>query len=253
MLGYLRYVIVLLVGVGVFAVCPTFLVTASEPVRLILSDHSDNNVRPRLRYIVPAAMQESLPFDGTTGGTTSSVSQNVNSKFDSVQISPQLPRALPSTEMPQPDPQVPTAPTNPTPITPTPTNAIPPELEPINSEPVINNPFQYRLPDGEGLIPRNISSLPSGIQVIGILMLRDQKSIAAIRLPRTGNQRISEIYYIREGDIIEIPSNLLPNRRTTPSRETDVAEILFLVVEKITPQHVEVRSRSNIADKHIIR
>ncbi|MDR0703650.1 MAG: hypothetical protein LBF88_01540 [Planctomycetaceae bacterium] len=232
MRGFLRYFSVLLVGV--FTVCPTLFVAAVEPVAkpVFESVHrisADNRVRPSFRYVVPVAMQESLPFDRTT----SSVPQNVNSDFDSDQISTTLTPATPTNS--------------------TLTTSTPPSPVPINPEPVINDPFQYRFPDGGG-IPRNISSLPAGIQVIGILMFKNQKSsTAAIRLPRTGNQRISEIYYVREGDIIEVPSNLLPNRRTSGSRGTDGTEILFLVVEKITPQHVEVRSRSNVDDKHILR
>jgi hypothetical protein len=225
-------------------------------------------------------MQESLPFNGITSpfnGTTSSVphssvSQNLNSDFDSDQLSSPITHTLPSTEITPPDPQTmpkqvnPTIPTNPVnpanPINPTnsvnPTNSIPtvsplPTPEPANSVPIINDPFQYRLPDGRELIPRNISSLPPGIQVIGILIFQNQKSIAAIRLPRTGNQRASEIYYVREGDLIEVPSNLLPNRRTAAQRGIDDTEILFLRVEKITPQHVEVTSGSNVDDRHILR
>jgi hypothetical protein len=208
--GYFRYLRLLFVGI--LTVCPALFAAASEPVRRIPSDNSDNHVRPSFRYIVPAAMQESLPFDETT---------------------PTVPkiRQEPATAE-----------------TPIPKQII---QEP---QPGINDPFQYRLPDGDfGFVPRNISSLPSGIQVVGILMFKNQKSIAAIRIPKTGNQRVSEIYYVHEGDIIEVPSNLLSNRRTSGARGTDDTEILFLVVEKITSQHVEVSSRNNVADKHIIR
>jgi hypothetical protein len=266
-LGCLRYFSVLLIGV--FTVCPTLFVAASEPVRRIPSDH---NVYPRLRYVVPVAMQEStqestlesLPFDETTitAPTTPTAPQNLqNQNVNSEQFSPPIPRPLPSTGITQPNPQLvpkPTVTTNTpevsNPTIPTPTVLSTPAPEPTVPAPVINNPFQYKSPDGDiGLIPRNISSLPSGIQVMGILMLKNQKSVAAIRLPRTANQRTEEIYYVHEGDIIEVPSNLLSNRRIQGSRGIDDIEILFLVVEKITPQHVEVRSRSNIADKHIIR
>jgi hypothetical protein len=236
-LEYLRYFRVFLVSV--FAVYTTLFVAASEPVRRI---PVDNNAYPRFRYVIPAAMQESLPIDETNLTTPQNL-QNLNSD----QLSPQVPRTLPSTEIAQPT--VPATPAIPT-TTITPTS---PVSEPAIPEPVINNPFQYKFPDGNVGVPRNISSLPSGIQVIGILMLKNQKSIAAIRLPKTNNQRTSETYYVHEGDVIEVPSNLLPNRRTSSSRGTDDTEILFLVVETITPQHVEVRSRSNIADKHIIR
>jgi hypothetical protein len=209
--GYLRFICVLLVGV--LTVCPILFVVASEPVRQI---PFDDHARPSVRYIVPAVMQESLPFDETTSTSETSRSEMPN----------------PKTQPPETEIQKPTI------------------SEP---EPIINDPFQYKLPEGDIGIPRNISSLPSGIQVTGILIFKNQKSIAAIRLPRTGNQRTSEIYYVREGDVIEVPNNLLPNRRTSGSRGTSDTEILFLVVEKITPQHVEVRSRSNIADKHILR
>lgn len=127
-----------------------------------------------------------------------------------------------------------------------------------------NNPFQYKEPEGAiGLVPRNISSLPAGIQVIGIMILGEHNSIAAIRIPKTNSTQrntnptqISDVFYVHEGDIIEVPlGNLVSNRASSTNRGTtnSAAEVLFLVVEQITPQHVEVRSRSNIADKHILR
>ncbi|MDR1270030.1 MAG: hypothetical protein LBK82_10950 [Planctomycetaceae bacterium] len=213
--GYLRYIGFLLVGV--LTVCPVFLVVASEPVRRIPSDTPvPSNFRPNFRYIVPAAMQEPLPFDEATPTV------------------PPITQEPATTETPIPKPLI--------------SEQIIPEPQPVT-----NDPFRYNFPEGDIGIPRNISSLPSGIQVVGILIFKNQKSIAAIRIPKTGNQRVSDIYYIHEGDVIEVPGNLLPNRRPSGSRGTDDSAVLFLVVEKITSQHVEVRSRSNIADKHIIR
>ncbi|MDR2171744.1 MAG: hypothetical protein LBP59_16495 [Planctomycetaceae bacterium] len=125
------------------------------------------------------------------------------------------------------------------------------------------NPFQFRESDDDnniGLVPRNISSLPAGIQVIGIMILDNQKSIAAIRIPRTNqtqrnpqNTANSNVFYVREGDVIEAPTGNIQANRTNRGINEPASEILFLIVEKITSQHVEVRSRSNIADKHILR
>ncbi|MDR1485235.1 MAG: hypothetical protein LBT09_10485 [Planctomycetaceae bacterium] len=141
---------------------------------------------------------------------------------------------------------------------------LPAPVAPSAPETGTSNPFQYNTPDGNnGLVPRNISSLPTGIQVIGIMILSDQKSIAAIRMPKinttqrnTITAQNSDVFYVREGDIIEVPTgNLTTNRTNTTTRGiiNSQNEILFLVIEKITSQHVEVRSRSNIADKHILR
>ncbi|MDR2344945.1 MAG: hypothetical protein LBE18_02665 [Planctomycetaceae bacterium] len=145
---------------------------------------------------------------------------------------------------------------------PQPTNPVP--LPPSIPETGTTNPFQFRELDGStGLIPRNISSLPTGIQVIGIMILNDQKSIAAIRIPKlnmpqraVSSALSADVFYVHEGDIIEIPTTNISSTRTNPSTRGQInpsPEVLFLVVEKITSQHVEVRSRSNIADKHILR
>jgi hypothetical protein len=126
-----------------------------------------------------------------------------------------------------------------------------------NGNPMIaGDPFQYQLPEGNvGFIPANITSLPQGIQVIGILILKNGKSIAAIRFPKMTNQREGDVYYVSEGDDIEIPFTKMNAqiRRPGVTGATEVPEIIFLKVQKITAQHVEVSSQSNLADRHILR
>jgi hypothetical protein len=204
-----------------------------------------------LRYIIPVTLQqENQPNNQLTTQPT------------------EQPANLPTNQPTNQTQEITTTPTQPNNVTKKQTTPTPAQLptSPTNTTPEAGanwgtgNPFQYHELEGSiGLIPRNISSLPAGIQVIGIMILNEQKSIAAIRLPKTTNTRNttsaqnSDVFYVREGDIIEVPTGALPTSRANRAITNPSPEILFLVVEKITSQHVEVRSRSNIADKHILR
>ncbi|MDO4584935.1 MAG: hypothetical protein Q4D62_12630 [Planctomycetia bacterium] len=121
--------------------------------------------------------------------------------------------------------------------------------------PLAADPFQYQQPASEGgFVPARLASLPPEIKLVGVLMLKDRPPIAAIRFPRGGGNHLGEIHYVREGDDIEIPRNLIRDGRSrgvTPGEED--GEILFLKVQKITSQHVEVSSQSNLADRHYLR
>lgn len=124
------------------------------------------------------------------------------------------------------------------------------------------NPFDYQRSASDagdegdsGFYPTKLVSLPPEIQLVGILMLKDREPIAAIRFPGTGKQ-LGEVHYVREGDDIEIPSSLLRPAGRQPKAAAQAAEldeIVYLKVRKITPQHVEVSSQSNMADRHFLR
>ncbi|MDR1924956.1 MAG: hypothetical protein LBQ66_11345 [Planctomycetaceae bacterium] len=222
-----------------------------------------------VRYIVPAATQDNNPNNTTPN--------NIKNDQSTPTPLPAQTQTLTTTPTPTPTPKLtPTQSPTPTQTQPTtlprvttndPTEnnsnsnnvTINPNPQNNNPEP-INNPFEYKQPDDEsrGFVPRNISALPAGIQVIGIMILNNKQSIAAIRIPKNINQKVNnqnnfEVYYVHEGDVIEVPNYLIPNRNQNTRRTENTNDILFLVVEKITSQHVEVRSRSNIADKHILR
>jgi hypothetical protein len=203
------------------------------------------------RYIVPAVMQktsENQTVDKLPNQTNQNRSPNVTENPPTL-----LPAPLPqpsdidvADQVPLPADPAPLPATNPQPFT----------------EKSTSNPFEYKENgEGLGLVPRNISSLPAGIQVIGIMILNDKKSIAAIRIPRTASMQrntqsnsTTDVFYVQEDDIIEVPTGNTPtNRSNTRGTINPSTDVLFLIVEKITSQHVEVRSRSNIADKHILR
>lgn len=120
--------------------------------------------------------------------------------------------------------------------------------------PLAADPFQYQQPESNGgFVPARLASLPPEIKLVGVLMLKDRPPIAAIRFPRGSGNHLGEIHYVREGDDIEIPRNLVRDTRSrAPAGEED-GEILFLKVQKITSQHVEVSSQSNLADRHYLR
>ncbi|MDO4569692.1 MAG: hypothetical protein Q4D38_04855 [Planctomycetia bacterium] len=120
--------------------------------------------------------------------------------------------------------------------------------------PLAADPFQYQRPsDNSEFVPARLASLPPEIKLVGVLMLEGREPIAAIRFPNAGGNHVGEVHYVREGEDIEIPRALLRTNRSRTAPVEDEGEILFLKVQKITSQHVEVRSQSNLADKHYLR
>ncbi|MDO4549995.1 MAG: hypothetical protein Q4C96_01945 [Planctomycetia bacterium] len=115
------------------------------------------------------------------------------------------------------------------------------------------DPFQYQTPENNaGFVPARMVSLPPEIKLVGVLMLKNRPALAAVQFPGTGN-RPGEIHYVQEGDDIEIPRYLLQNSKRRGTTQEETAEILFLKVQKITSQHVEVSSQSNLEDRHYLR
>ncbi|MDR1290616.1 MAG: hypothetical protein LBK06_05390 [Planctomycetaceae bacterium] len=227
------------------------------PAPVSYASRQPTQPQQNFRYIVPAVMQK------TTENQTVDTLPNQTTPNRPTPVTEKPPTLLPA-PLPQPA-DIDTANQLPLSANAAPLPATNPQQSTETNTRNPSNPFEYRGQDGEGigLIPRNISSLPAGIQVIGIMILNDKKSIAAIRIPRTAplqrntqSNATTDVFYVQENDIIEVPTgNLTTNRSNTSTRGTinPSNEILFLIVEKITSQHVEVRSRSNIADKHILR
>ena len=107
----------------------------------------------------------------------------------------------------------------------------------------LKDPFQSYAPrtDG-GFINSNSQTIPSGIKVLGILIVENKKPLAALQVPNS-----DEPLYVRENDIVgvEVSAKNQNNKST--------AEIIYLKIEKITSQQVIVTPKNNPKGKQILR
>ncbi|MDR1382666.1 MAG: hypothetical protein LBJ67_02275 [Planctomycetaceae bacterium] len=126
----------------------------------------------------------------------------------------------------------------------------------------INDPFQYQTSDGNIMVPSKSTSLPQGIQLVGVLIMEDKNlpPVAAIKMPNfsggvSRQYNTGIIHYVREREMLEVHRSMLNARPTArPQKSNDEQpEMLFLEIYKITPYQIEVRSKDNFEDKHIIR
>jgi hypothetical protein len=138
-----------------------------------------------------------------------------------------------------------------------------PDPDPALSEPVFRDPFQYRTSDGNiMMVPSRSSVLPQGIRVVGVLIMEDknQLPIAAVQMPNisgsASRSSVSDtIHYVHEGEMLEVNRSMLNARSSArPLKDNGTqSETLFNEIFKITPYQIEVHSKDNFEDKHIIR
>ncbi|MDR1491413.1 MAG: hypothetical protein LBT05_01635 [Planctomycetaceae bacterium] len=131
------------------------------------------------------------------------------------------------------------------------------------SEPAVINPFQYRMSDGSIMMtPSRSSVLPQGIRIVGVLIMEDKKlpPIAAVQMPNVGGSASRSagsdtIHYVREGEMLEVNRSMLNARSAAraPRNDGTQSETLFIEISKITPYQIEIHSKDNFEDKHIIR
>ncbi|GEM_PF-6188612 len=127
------------------------------------------------------------------------------------------------------------------------------------------DPFQYRVPKGSGgFVPAPAVELPPGIRVLGILVMEDGQSLAALQIPGE-----SEVAYVREDDDLQIRDGTVQNASaaqqmpgkpagTQPSRPSGAAaaatgSILYLKISKITPEAVVVYPQHSPSNVHVYR
>jgi hypothetical protein len=132
------------------------------------------------------------------------------------------------------------------------------------------DPFQYRVPEGSGgFVPSSGLELPPGIRVLGILVLDDGQSLAALQLPGE-----NEPAYVRENDDLQVRGGMVRGVSTvrqsairpsgakapakSPARPVPPAagaggDVLYVKISKIAVDNVIVYPESNPTNLHVFR
>ena len=110
----------------------------------------------------------------------------------------------------------------------------------------LRDPFEQYIPNRDGgFVNSNNNGIPSGIKVLGILIVENKKAIAALMVPNSDDP-----LYVRENDIIGIE---VTKTGGSSGSKAKTAEIVYLKIDKITSQQVIVTPKNNPAGKQILR
>jgi hypothetical protein len=115
------------------------------------------------------------------------------------------------------------------------------------------NPFRARIPYGDGgFVPASHVSIPAGIQVLAIMVVQDQEPLAVLEVPG-----MVDAFYVRAGDIIGVETKVITSRSRTATQgqglRTAKSEIVYLKIEDVTAQQVELYPQQNPAGRQILR
>jgi hypothetical protein len=114
-----------------------------------------------------------------------------------------------------------------------------PETEPTRGS---RDPFTYGGPEDAGYVRVANARIPSDIQLLGVIVMKDEEPIAAISVPGA-----SGVLFVNEGSVVQV---------VAPTPEgTDIygSEPLYIFINKITANEVEVSPRTRPEDKRILR
>jgi hypothetical protein len=124
---------------------------------------------------------------------------------------------------------------------------------PLDTTAPSGNPFRARIPYGDGgFVPASHVSIPAGIQVLAIMVVQGQEPLAVLDVPG-----MMDAFYVRAGDIIGVESRAITNRSRTATQgqglRTAESEIVYLKIEDVTAQQVELYPQQNPAGRQILR
>jgi hypothetical protein len=104
------------------------------------------------------------------------------------------------------------------------------------------DPFTYGASEDAGYVRVAHARIPSDIQLLGVIVMKDEEPIAAISVPGA-----SGVLFVNEGSVVQV---------VAPTPEgTDIygSEPLYIFINKITANEVEVSPRTRPEDKRILR
>ena len=99
------------------------------------------------------------------------------------------------------------------------------------------NPFRYRIPQS-GYVPSSYSTVPSGIELLAIMVVKDQKPLAVLQVPG-----MVTVFYVQEGDSISYEQKI----------NAKESRIVHLRIDAITSQQVELHLEDNLESKRVLR
>jgi hypothetical protein len=98
------------------------------------------------------------------------------------------------------------------------------------------------MPEEAEFIASPDASLPADIRLLGILVMKGGKPLAAIRLPGNG-----QAAFVNVGSIMQVLPASRPAGPATPT------EPLYIYVNRITADEVEVSPRTRPEDRRVLR
>lgn len=114
------------------------------------------------------------------------------------------------------------------------------------------NPFRYSKPDQNGGFVPATTRIPAGIKVLGIMIVDGQKPLAVLQVPG-----MTDVLYVRPGDIVGVTSKPVALKRKATRKASGSAgvyhDVVYLKIEKITDQQVELYPQKNPAGLQILR
>jgi hypothetical protein len=115
------------------------------------------------------------------------------------------------------------------------TTTAPTGKKPLASSP--RNPFRYRIPQS-GYVPTSYTTIPSGIELLAIMVVQNQKPLAVLQVPG-----MVTVFYVQEGDSISYEQKI----------NAKESRIVHLRIDAITSQQVELHLEDNLESKRVLR
>ncbi len=104
------------------------------------------------------------------------------------------------------------------------------------------DPFTYGAREDAGYVSVANARIPSDIQLLGVVVMKGEKPIAAIRVPGA-----SDVLFVTEGSVVQVVAPKSEDKKKSPS------EPLYIFINRITSDEVEVSPRTRPEDKRILR
>ncbi len=123
-----------------------------------------------------------------------------------------------------------------------------PALEaPDDNQPAVDtpkparDPFTYGAREDAGYVSAANARIPSGIELLGVIVMKGEKPLAAIRVP--GAQGV---LFVSEDDVVQVSHASKEGKKST-------SEPIYIFISRITADEVEVSPKTRPEDKRILR
>jgi hypothetical protein len=104
------------------------------------------------------------------------------------------------------------------------------------------DPFTYDAREDAGYVSVANARIPSDIELLGVIVMKGEKPLAAIRVPGA-----SDVLFVTEGAVVQVVAPASEDKKKTTS------EPLYIFINRITSDEVEVSPRTRPEDKRILR
>jgi hypothetical protein len=104
------------------------------------------------------------------------------------------------------------------------------------------DPFTYGAREDAGYVSVANARIPSDIQLLGVIVMKGEKPIAAIRVPGAHG-----VLFVSEGSVVQVAAP------PSEDKKKSATEPVYIFINRITADEVEVSPRTRPEDKRILR